>query len=360
MRIAVLGSGAGGCAVAFDFARHGHEVRLFDFERFGDTVRAIREQGGISAEGRLEGFAPVARAGHDAGEALAEAGMVFAVGPAYATRPFAEACRPHLEPGQVVVVCPGSCGGALEWKQALGLGPRDGEILVAETSTLPYAVRLPAPGRIRVHLKLEGGVFLAALPAGETRRVLDRVRDVYPAITAAENVLQTSLQNGNPVIHPAITLLNAARIEGTGGELDFYGDGVTPAVGRLMRAVDEERIALGERLGLEILPDPVLGCRQGYMTEATYDAGYSRAPGFAGIRAQGSLDHRYLHEDVGYGLVFLESLADELSVAVPTISAVVRVASVLTGRDYLTEAPRTMASLGLAGRSAEELAELVS
>ncbi len=46
---------------------------------------------------------------------------------------------------------------------------------------------------------------------------------VYPVMTAARNVLQTSLQNGNPIIHPAITLLNAARIERTGGDFLFYG-----------------------------------------------------------------------------------------------------------------------------------------
>jgi len=31
MKIAVLGSGAGGTAVAFDWSAHGHEVFLFDF-----------------------------------------------------------------------------------------------------------------------------------------------------------------------------------------------------------------------------------------------------------------------------------------------------------------------------------------
>jgi len=122
-----------------------------------------------------------------------------------------------------------------------------------------------------------------------------------------------------------------------------------------IEAVDEERIAIGERLGLEIVPDPVLGCRQGYMSEATYDAGYSRGPGFAGIEAQSTLDHRYFNEDVGFGLVFMESLADQVGVEVPTLSAIVRLASVLMGRDYLADAPRTMASLGFAGLSADEI-----
>ena len=43
MNIAVLGSGNGGCAVAFDFAVHDHRVRLFDFEAFAEEViRSIK------------------------------------------------------------------------------------------------------------------------------------------------------------------------------------------------------------------------------------------------------------------------------------------------------------------------------
>ncbi len=360
MKIAILGSGNGGCAVAFDCADHGHEVSLFDFEQFPDNVRAISSRGGIDAEGDLEGFAPVGYAGHDARRALAGAELVCAVGPAYSTLPFAEACRPHLGGGQVVVVCPSSCGGAIEFCTGAGLDPRADGVVVAETSTLPYAVRLLEPGRIRVFLKLRDGVFVAAVPAGKTGVVLDRTRDLYPFMTAAQNVLQTSLQNGNPVIHPAVTLLNAALIERTGGDFLFYEEGVTPAVGRLLEAVDGERQAIAHKLGVEVLSDPELGRRQGYMTAANYDVGYSLAPGFKGIRAQPSLDHRYLHEDVGYGLVFIHSLGAQIGVPTPSISALIQLASVAMKRDYLSEAPRTMESLGLAGRSVDELIGMVS
>ena len=54
MRIAVLGSGNGGCAVAFDCAQHGHRVSLFDFDAFPDHIRGINDAGGISAEGELK------------------------------------------------------------------------------------------------------------------------------------------------------------------------------------------------------------------------------------------------------------------------------------------------------------------
>jgi opine dehydrogenase len=355
----VLGSGNGGCAVAFDCAVHGHEVRLFDFEQFSANTASIAESGGIHAEGDLEGFAPISCAGHDIGAALDGVDVVFAVGPAYSTRPFAEACRPHLREGQTVIVCPGSCGGSIEFKNGAGLPLRDEAVVVAETSTLPYAVRMLEPGRIKVFLKLRAGVFVAALPALRTPRVIEKVGGVYPCLEAAGNVLQTSLQNANPIIHPAVTLLNAALIERMGGGFRFYEDGITPAVGRLVEALDGERIAIGRGLGLEVVPDPQLGCRQGYMQEATYDTGYSRAPGFRGIRAQSTLDHRYLNEDVGYGLVFMQSLGRQVGVETPCMSAVIRLASAVMNRDYAGEAKRTMASLGLAGYTPDELNRLL-
>jgi opine dehydrogenase len=359
MKIAILGAGAGGSAAACDCALHGHEVRLFDFPEFPDNVAAVAEAGGIRAEGDFEGFGPIAYAGHDIGRALDGAELVWVVGPAYSTEPFGRAAADHLQPGQTVIVSPSSCGGALAFAKAAGLESGSGDIRLAETSTLHYAVRLTEPGRIRVFLKLKAGNLLAALPGRLTDEVLALVGDVYPGMEPARNVLQTSLQNANPVIHPAVTLSNAARIEGTGGDFLFYEEGVTDSVGRLIEAVDEERIAIGRALGLEILSDPVMGMRQGYMLEANYGSGYREAPGFLGIGAQPQLDHRYLNEDVGYGLVFMTGLAERLGVAVPTMRAVIHMASVVMGRDYAAEALRTPESLGLTGESAEGMTALL-
>ena len=360
MDIAVLGSGNGGCAVAFDCAAHGHEVRLFDFEQFPASIKAVQKSGGIRCEGVLEGFQPVAYAGHNIEKTLDGADIIYAIGPAYSTRPFAEACKPFLNKGQTVIVCPSSCGGCIEFKKGAGLDLRDEDIVVAETSTLPYAVRLLEPGKIKLFNKLKGGLFLAAVPAKITQTVLEQVRDVYPAMTAAKNILQTSLQNGNPVIHPAITLMNVGLIERTKGDFDFYHQGVTPSVGRLVEAVDKERVAIGKKLGVEVIPDPELGVMQGYMTEATYDTGFNTAPGFAGVKAQSSLDYRYFNEDVGYGLVFLQKLGEQVGVPTPVMSAIITLVSLLMNRDYAGEAKRTMETLGLSQHTAEELEHLLA
>jgi opine dehydrogenase len=360
MNIAVLGSGNGGCAVAFDCAAHGHQVSLFDFEQFPESIKAVQKNGGIHSQGMLEGFQEVVSAGHEIEKTLDGADIIYAVGPAYSTRHFAEACKPYLKRGQIVIVCPSSCGGSIEFKNGAGLDLRDVDIVVAETSTLPYAVRLLEPGKVRIFNKLKGGLFLAAVPAQNTSYVLEQVRDVYPTMSAAKNILQTSLQNGNPVIHPTITLMNVAFIERTNGDFDFYHEGVTPAVGRLIEAVDRERISIGQKLGVEVIPDPELGVMQGYMTEATYDNGFITAPGFEGVKAQSNLDYRYFNEDVGYGLVFLQKLGEQIGVATPVMSAVITLVSLLMKRDYSGEARRTMETLGLSRHTAKELDKLLA
>ena len=358
MQITVLGAGAGGTAMAFDCASHGHEVRLFDFEQFPDNVAKIAEQGGIHADGDISGFGAIAYSGHDIDEALQGAELIYVVGPAYSTEPFGEAVAGKLSPGQTVIVSPSSCGGALAFKRAAGLDLDDESIRVAETSTLHYAVRLTEPGQIRVFLKLKAGNLLAALPSKHTADILALIADVYPSMEPAESVLQTSLQNANPIIHPAVTLSNAARIEMTGGDFLFYEEGVSDSVGRLIEALDNERIAIGKQLGIVILPDPDMGMRQGYMLEANYGSGYRNAPGFQGIGAQPQLDHRYINEDVGYGLVFMSELGRQVGVPTPGIDAVINVASIVMARDYKGESLRTPETLGIAELSAAELGSL--
>jgi opine dehydrogenase len=358
MRVAVLGAGNGGVASAFDFAQHGHEVSLYAPPEFAANLIAVDKAGGITASGDLHGFAAVRYAGHDAAEAMAGAELVVLVGPAYSTEPLAAVAGPNLTDGMAVLICPGSCAGAIAFKRAAGIELDDERYIVGETSTLPYAVRVTEPGVVNVFLKLTTGVYLAGLPRAGTDRLHGLVSDVWPAVEKAESVFQTTLQNGNPVIHPAVTLLNAGLLERTGGDFLFYEEGVTESVGRLIEAVDKERLAIAGALRVTILSEPALGIRQGYMLEENYSTGYSTAPGFLGIGAQSQLDHRYLTEDVGYSLIFLTDLAARLGVPTPVMDAVIAIASIVLARDFRGEGMRTVSTLGLDGMSREELAVL--
>ena len=358
MQVTVIGSGNGGMAVGFDWAQHGHRVALYGDPEHPDNLESVGAKGGITSHGRLEGFAPVASSGTDAAAAMDGAEVVFVVGPAFATEDFGRTLAPHLRAGMMVVICPGSCGGALAFRRAAGLSPHDDSIVVGETSTLPYAARADGEGTVQVFHRFDVSLFAAAVPRSGNARLLDILRLVYPSTSEAATVFQTSLQNGNPVIHPAVTLMNAALLERTGGDFLFYEEGVTASVGRVMEAVDTERLAIAAAFGVTIHSEPDIGVEQGYMTERNYTTGYSRAPGFLGIKAPATLDTRYLTEDAGYSLVFFTDLARRLDVPTPTMDAIIDITSVILGRDLRGEGARTLRSLGVGELSTEQLLTL--
>lgn len=355
MRISILGAGNGGLAMAADWSLHGHQVSLFDFEQFGTQIAAINDNGGIYVEGQLEGFATLNYAGHSIAKALDKAELVVIVGPAYSTIHFAKVIKNHIQNGQHIVVCPGSIGGGFIVKKELGLSHEDDSIIVSETSTLPYAARIIKPGHVRIFNRLKGGLYISALPVSKTDFIMNQFDQIYNAFTSSTHYFQTMLQNANPVIHPAVSLLNAGRIDDPNVSFLFYEEGVTPHVGRLIEAVDLERIALGKALGVEILSDPIIGVHQGYMVEDNYESGYRTAPGFKGVMAQSNLDHRYINEDVGYGLVFMKELSLKLGIQTPAIDSVIKIASIIMQRDFIAEEKRSLKDLGLESFSSEDL-----
>ena len=102
-----------------------------------------------------------------------------------------------------------------------------------------------------------------------------------------------------------------------------------------------------------------MGIVQGYMQSDDYQTGYSSAPGFRGIKAQSKLDHRYLNEDVGYGLVFMSELGAFLGVDTPVMNSVIEIASCIMGHDYRRKGARTLDTLGLRASSVDELLSLI-
>ena len=49
MKVAILGSGNGACAMAFEWARAGHDIYQFDFPQFAKQINRISAAGGITS-----------------------------------------------------------------------------------------------------------------------------------------------------------------------------------------------------------------------------------------------------------------------------------------------------------------------
>jgi len=291
-------------------------------------------------------------------QALAGSQLIMVVVPASAHRDIALACAPHLQDGQIVVLNPGRTGGALEFRQVLAEQNCTADVIVAEAETFIFASRSMGPAEARI-FRRKDAVPLAALPATQTQQVLDLVQEIYPNFIAAPNVLYTSLNNMGAIFHPALTLLNAGWIEATGGEFEFYIDGVTPSTARLLERLDRERVTVATAMGIRAqTAQEWLARAYSAYGEDLYEAIHDN-PGYKGINAPRSLRHRYIFEDVPYSMVPIAELGRRFGVDVWGMEAMIQLACVLHGTDYRYRG-RTLARMGLEGLSLMEITSLVT
>ncbi len=347
VKFAVLGAGNGGQALAGHLGWLGYEVRLYD--AFQEVVSIINDQGGIYLEGETPRFGRVAFASRDIGQVLAGADVVMVVNPSIYHRQIAGLCAPHLEQNQVVFLHPGGTFGAIAFKQALLEHGCAADIPVAESSSLIYACRALEPGRVLIGGKKDR-LLVSTLPAtaNETMRAL--LIDAFPEIQMARNVLVTSFDNTNPIFHPAPTLLSTAWIE-SGKDFLYYYEGISETVGRFIVGLDQERLAIGKAMGLEIgteIIDVFTQYQVEYHTtgESISDV-VGRVPAYAAIYGPKTLKTRYIYEDVPMGLVPLVSLGKAVDRPVAKMELIIQLAEQLLGEDF-TMSGRKSRQLGIA------------
>lgn len=352
----VAGAGNGGLSMAGHLGLMGFEVRLFN--RTDEHLNAVRWYGGVDLEGAVEGFGPVHLATSSIQAAVEGADVVMIVTPSTAHLPLAEAMAPFLHDGQIVVLNPGRTGGALEFRAALKRGASKAKPVIVEAQTFIYASR--AINRHKGHIyRVKNGVPASALPSHMTPDALAVMNQAFPEFTAGSNVLATSLENIGAVFHPALTLLNAGWIESTEGNFEYYIQGISPAVARVLEKIDDERLAVAQALGIR-----TVSARE--WLYLTYDSpgtnlyeAIKATKGYIGIKAPATINHRYIGEDVPMSLVPLSSIGEMLGIPTPTIDIVIKLAELMNGSDYRTIG-RTVETLGIKGMSVEQIHRLVT
>ncbi len=354
----VVGAGHGGKAMAAHLALMGFSVTLYN--RTAANIDAIRQRQGIeleSHEGGPHGFGQLTHITSDMGEALAEADVIMVVVPSSAHADIARLAAPHLRDGQIVVLNPGRTLGALEFTHVLRTQGCRADVTVAETETLIYASRSDGPAQARI-FSIKEAVPLAALPAVRTPIVLEALKPAYPQFIDGGNVLQTGLNNMGAIFHPALTLLNAGRIENTGGEFQFYIDGVTPSVARVLEVLDRERVTVAAALGIRART-ALEWLKMAYdATGADLHEAIHNQVGYYGIQAPRTLNHRYITEDVPMSLVPIASLGQRYGVSVRCMDSIIRLACIIHSTDYWRRG-RTLDKLGIDQMSVGELIRYV-
>lgn len=356
--VTILGAGNGGCAAAADLGMAGFAIKLWS--RSEDTIAPIKQAGGIGYSGVLgEGFQAINACTNDIGQAISGADIVLMTVPTHAHQAVAELAAPHLKDDQIFIAAPGHTMLLIPsvFKRAGIRKP-----MVGDMGSLPYICRKQSPDTIAISQRSKSVAF-AAFPGRERVRLEQAAYTIFPFIKPVGSVLETVFPYTNAIHHPPAILMNAGRVEATGGDYYHYYDGISPSVGRVIDALDRERRAIAAAFGIEVRTLAEEFFVRGYTTEAARDSGlayevFHQSEPDRWIRAPGSLQHRFLHEDVPFGLIPLAELGGFAGVATPMIDHMIHLAGVTSGQDY-HEAGLTLERMGLAGTNPEDLPGLL-
>ena len=331
MRFAVIGAGNTGKAVTAYLKKEGQEVVLYC--RNAQLAQQLCQ--GLTAQGAVEGKFEV-KATSDLAEAVRGAQVILVQTVASGHAPVAQALKGLLEPGQIILIFNGNWGAA-EFAAILGQEAKEKGVAICETGAQLFLCASPSPVSVDVKT-IKQGIALACTEASRTGEVIETLKEAFPQLTAGKNVVDTSLNGSNPVVHGPIATFNITRLE-NGEDYTLFGTALPQKTVEYIEHIDAERCAVAQAVGVEGIS--VLDILNSFWPDkktSVYGAlkenkAYEATPG------PKSLKHRYLDEDLPYGLVPLVRLGDIYGVDTPYLDALIRVLGMYLGRDYLKEGP---------------------
>ncbi|MCR5795935.1 MAG: NAD/NADP octopine/nopaline dehydrogenase family protein [Solobacterium sp.] len=352
-KITILGGGNGGHAAACDLTAKGHEVTLYEDERFIPHMQSVFETKKISYKGAIgTETAEIANVTCDLAEAVRGADTVLVMVPAFVHSSLAKKLAPVIREGQYVFVLPGTFGSLTFYREFRKAGK---DITVGESHTLPYAVRLTGDGEVLVMSRFDP-LKVGIMPADRTEEAVKVIADLFPGVTAVKSVIACGLSSLNPIIHVPGCILNAGRIEYAGQPFYYYTEGFSDCVARATEQLDRERCAILEALGYE---SDIVAHEIGSVirTDDVKEA-VAGNPSFAKIAVPPTFNYRYYTEDIPFGLAVWAKLARQIGVKTPIMDSMVTLGSCIMQKDCWS-CGRELSDFGIEDMGRDELLEFL-
>jgi opine dehydrogenase len=316
----------------------------------GRRTQALAKGEKLTAHGAVDGMFQVGVAA-SAQEVVAGAEAIVITLPAYGHKTVFDAIAPFVSSDQTVIVSSHASFGALYLSRQLAA--RGVVATIVAWGTTLVSGRQLGPAEVRVNT-VRQAVDLATVPASHCAEGLEMCRKLFgDRFVDRQSLLAIALSNLNPQNHMGIALGNMTRMER--GESWSRGQNVTPNIGRLLEALDQERLAIATALGLEVrtifqhfhlsFHVPLGSVSQ--MNQQMHEAGN-------GGVGPATADSRYVTEDVPFGLVMTAKLGRLAGRPAKLHESGIRLFSALYGRDFAAEND-LLATLGLDGMSLAEL-----
>ncbi len=331
IRIGIAGAGSVAFGTAALAAANGHDPMLWSPS--GTGTASLADGIPLTAEGALDTVL-TPRIAATAGELAEENDCIMIALPAYGHRPAMDALAPGVRDGQHVIISSHASLGAIYLGQQLAA--RGICAPVTAWGTTAVTGRRQSPSRVRVNT-VRKLIDLCTLPEDLSGEALTLCQQLFgDRFQPREGLLAISLSNLNPQNHMGIALGNMTRMER--GEDWSQGENVTPNIGRLLEALDRERLAIAEALGVKVrtifehfhlsFHVPVASISE--MNQEMHALGNGGA-------GPATADSRYVTEDVPYGLVLTAALGRKAGRPALLHEAGIRIFSAMYGRDFITE-----------------------
>lgn len=332
MKITVLGAGNSGLAMAAHLKQQGHEVTLWNRSR--ETIAQLMETRTIHCEGKVTGSFLVDLVTDDLKEAIQDPDAILITTPANAHRDLAELIGKHINKSTVIVLNPGRTFGALEFQEVYEEFNQTFPQTIAETQTIIYTCRKISPDAVNI-LAFKSEVLISTFDPQENSGVIQRLPECLQSfLKPAQSMVETSIGNVGMVFHCAPLLLNTGWTENIHNTYKYYYDGITPSIGRFLEKIDAERVEVSKRLGWEV-ESTVEWLKRSYGVEGNsiFEA-IQKNEAYKYIDAPSQLDHRYILEDIPYGLVPLEAVGKELGLPMKDTGLIIDLASSIMELDF--------------------------
>jgi opine dehydrogenase len=352
MIVALLGAGSVALANACWIVKEGHDVRVWS--AVDEERQALARSGSIAYDGIDSGSARVVVAS-DVQECITGADIVMIAAPAFAHEDLIAAAAPYVTDRQILIFHPVT--GLSSMLMSSALAKRNVRPIIADLSTSLFTARRTSATSVNI-LKIKDSIDVATIPAREVDTAVSVLAAIYGSrFRAQSNVLAISLNNHNPVYHVGPFLCNLGRAERK--ENSVFWDWITPGVSRLVKLADEERLLVVDYHGTKrVSVDDYFREAHG-ATGADLDEIFPcMARKLEGPVGPHGFDHRFILEDVPYGLVFFWSLARSAGIAMPTTESLIQLTSAIWQRDFFAEG-RTTERLGLSGLAPRDFTRFI-
>jgi len=351
MRLAIVGAGPVGLGTAMLAQSCGHAATIWSPSRSIDSEphAAMQASGAIEGEFRVTVSA-------DASAVISPAEVVMFAVPANAHRLLIDAVVPHLTSDQVVIVWTQSSLSGLYL--AKRLAERGLAAAIAMWSGPLIGGRRTGDRQVRINT-IRPVIEVAALPHRAQDRVIESCSRLFAARFAPCGAIDAVLGNVNPVMHLPQVLCNLTRIEH--GESWSVLAKTTTSVAHLIEALDEERLLTAAAYGAHLitlsqfLERSFPGLPSAAISEQASVLAQRLQGGAEGPKSQQT---RFIDEDVPYGAVPVEALAQIAGISTPAHRSCIDLFELLLRRNLRGE-NEMLEQLELQRRSKRELISLL-